>query len=290
MTSVKGSPGATTFSLALAACWPAPARTLLIEADHSGGDVGVRMGMAATPGLVSLAAAARHADDPMLLWQHAQVVPFGVPVVAAPADADRARSTLSALTSEPGAGIRLVRAVASASETVVIVDCGRIDAGSPAAAIARGADALILISRAHAPDLAHLVYRLPVLGAWTPHPVLLLAGPGFSPAEVARELGVAPLGRVPDDPRGAALLCGRTALRPGARVLERSAVGGAARRVASALLARQEIPIPRRAEQRPVPGLHVVPGVPAAAISVNGLRPAPHLVHEEIPSRGGRAS
>ncbi|MCP3800698.1 chromosome partitioning protein [Allokutzneria sp. A3M-2-11 16] len=288
VASVKGSPGVSVFSLALAACWPAPARTLLIEADPSGGDVGVRMGMATTPGLVSLAAAARHAEDLLVVWQHAQVLPLGLPVVAAPADGDRARTALSALTSEPGTGTRLVRAIAS--EAVVIVDCGRIEAGSPGLPLARCADALILLSRAHAADLAHLAHRLPAIGGWTPQPVLLLVGNGYSPAEVARELRVAPLGRIPDDPRGAALLCGRTIVRPGSRVLERSAVGGVARKVATTLLARRAIPIPRVVEQRLAPGLHVVPGVPTAAISANGLKPAPQPFHEEIPSRGGRAS
>src|ERR1700716_3587109 len=95
VVSVKGSPGVTTFSVALAARWPAPARTLLVEADPSGGDVGVRFSLASTPGLVSLAAAARRSDDPAVVWQHTQALPGGLPVAAAPPEAVRAGAPVS---------------------------------------------------------------------------------------------------------------------------------------------------------------------------------------------------
>ena len=294
--SVKGSPGVTTFSVALAARWPSPARTLLVEADPSGGDVGTRFSLESTPGLVSLAAAARRSDDPALLWQHAQALPGGLPVVAAPSDADRARAALAAL-ADPSTGAGIVRSAASAPDAVVIVDCGRIDAGSPAMPILRAADAMVLLTRAHADDLAHLARRLPAIGRWTGHPAMLLVGEGYSPAEVARELGVLPLGRVPDDPRGAAVLCGRpSALRWGRNGPAHSVLGQIAHKVAKVLIAEQAPPpaLPRQgpAESEPMRVLRAVPGVPANPVSANGLRVASALSqpnHEDT-SRGGQPS
>ena len=57
--SVKGSPGATTFGLALAAQWPDSGPRILAELDPSGGDLAARFALSLSPGLVSLAAAVR---------------------------------------------------------------------------------------------------------------------------------------------------------------------------------------------------------------------------------------
>lgn len=304
VVSVKGSPGVTTFSVALAARWPAAARTVLVEADPSGGDIGIRFSLASTPGVVSLAAAARRSDEPALLWQHAQVLPGGLPVVTAPPDADRARTALSALV-DPTGGAGILRAAANTPDSVVIVDGGRVDPGSPVMPIVRAADAVILLSRAHADDLAHLARRLPAIGRWTAHPVMLLVGAGYSPAEVARELGVPPLGRVPHDPQGAAVLCGRpSTLRWGRSGPAHSELGQVAHKVATVLLTEQA-PAPARpcrapAQNRPTPLLRTVPGVPADPIAPGGLRlaPSPHQAHHRSDtgpegsgsSRGGQAS
>ncbi len=50
--SLKGSPGVTTWALALAACWPRPASAVLVECDPSGGSLAARFGLAPAPGLV----------------------------------------------------------------------------------------------------------------------------------------------------------------------------------------------------------------------------------------------
>jgi MinD-like ATPase involved in chromosome partitioning or flagellar assembly len=290
--SLKGSPGVTTFSVALAARWPAPARALLVEADPSGGDIATRFSLASAPGLVSLAAAARRSTEPGLVWQHAQALPGGLPVVAAPPDTDRARAALSALT--PDTGVSILRAVADRLEAAVIVDCGRIDPGTPAMPIVRAADVLVLLSRAHADDLAHLVLRLPAVGRWCRRPVLLLVGDGYPTADVARELGVPPLGRIPNDPRGAAVLCGRPSqLRRGGP--SHSALGRFAHKVAQVLVSPPmptAPPAPTRASH-PVPVLQAVPGVPDRPVATGGVRLAPSPssapVNDASP-RGGEAS
>ncbi|MEV8442145.1 chromosome partitioning protein [Actinosynnema sp. NPDC051121] len=295
--SLKGSPGATTFAVALAARWPAPAQALVVEADPSGGDLGLRFSLPSTPGLVSLAAAARHGGGADLMWRHTQELPGGLPVIAAPPDADQARAALSALVADPTAGLGVLRAAADEPGTVVVVDCGRVDPGSPALPIVRSADVVVLLSRAHADDLAHLPRRLPAVGRWSPNPVLLLVGDGYSSAEVARELGVPPLGRVPHDPNGAAVLCGRpNKLRWGRGGPSHSALGRFAHKVATHLTTRER-PSPSPAQpaepaalRAPVTTLHAIPGVPSGPGLPNGVHPEPGPDTDRYRQRGGQAS
>lgn len=218
--SLKGSPGVTTVALALGAGWPAGARRVLVEADPSGGDVGQRFGLADSPGLVSLAAAARrHRRDPDLVWGHAQPLPGELAVVAAPPGAEQAGAALSVLASEHDAGV--LRQAAAAPGAVVIVDCGRIDPNSPALPLVAGAEVMLLLSRARADDLAHVAAGLPGVGWWARGRALLLVGAGHSASEVRRELGVPVLCQIPDDPAGAAALHGRPAHQPDRRAARR---------------------------------------------------------------------
>jgi len=268
--SLKGSPGVTTFSLALAACWPSPVRTVLVEADPAGGDVASRFSLACSPGLVSLAAAARRSADPQLVWQHTQALPGGLPVVLAPPGAEQAHAALSALAAEASTGGGVLRQAASLSQTVVIADCGRVDVGSAAMPIVRAADVMVLLSRAHADDLAHLASRLHTASRWSAHRALLLVGEGYGSTEVARELGVPVMGRLPEDRRGAAMLCGR-ATRPRAKCggPGDSALGQKAQEIATALMSQQPS---SGVTSPPVPMVQAVPGEPSTSLPVNGLQ------------------
>jgi hypothetical protein len=232
--SVKGSPGVTTFSVALAAHWLAQDRCLLLECDPSGGDIATRFSLAASPGLVSLAAAARRGSQPEMLWQHTQELPGGLPVVAAPPGADHALAALAALAPESSASGSVLQIAAGATDLTVIADCGRVDPASAVLPLVRSAEVMLLLSRAHADDLAHLANRLAAMSRWSPHPALLLVGEGYSNAEVARELDVPVFGRIPQDGPGAATLRGHRYSQAG---LSRSPLGRAAGHIATALLA-----------------------------------------------------
>ena len=152
-------------------------------------------------------------------------------------------------------------------DVILIVDCGRMDSGSPAMPIVRSADAMILLTNAHADDLAHLPRRLPTIGRWSPHPVMLLVGEGYSSAEVARELGVPPLGRVPDDPRGAAVLRGRPTRCGGVAADQRIRRSGSSRKGRDRrwwpTRPPHEPPRPAPIPNSPTPVLRAVPGVPS---------------------------
>jgi hypothetical protein len=189
--------------------------------------------LVSSPGLVSLAAAARRHADPALLWQHTQSLPGGLPVVVAPPGADQARAALEALVPEGSSDVTVLRAPTASPGVVVIADCGRVDPASPVMPVARSADAMVLVSRAHADALGHLATRLATVGRWSRRPALVLTGPGYPTSAVERELGVPVIARVPEDRRGAAALSGRSA----GRGPSRSSLGRTAARVAAVLAA-----------------------------------------------------
>jgi hypothetical protein len=169
-----------------------------------------------------------------MLWQHTQKLPGGLPVVAAPPGADHALAALTALAPEGAGSDSVLRLAARATDMTVIADCGRADPTSAALPVVRSAHLLLLLSRAHADDLAHLASRVAAVSRWSPRPALLLVGEGYSATEVSRELDVPVFGRIPEDSRGAAVLRGHCRSRGG---LPRSALGRAAGAVARALQA-----------------------------------------------------
>ncbi|MFI5593691.1 carbon monoxide dehydrogenase maturation protein [Amycolatopsis sp. NPDC051758] len=227
LCSVHGSPGVTTLAVALATHWPRAAHTrrLIAEIDPAGGDLAMRLNLPMTPGLASLAAAARRQPRPEVVWEHTHALPGGVRVLLAPPGSRHTRAALHLLTS---AQPQLLPATARESGVAVLADCGRVDPGTPAEAIARHADALVLISGTHGEDLAHTAARLRELARWTPRPGLLLTGDGYPTAEVERELGVPTIGRLPHDPAAASAVTGH---RP--PLARRRRTGGLAHHVAA---------------------------------------------------------
>lgn len=223
--SLKGSPGATTLATALGARWPAQENPIVVEADPAGGDLMARFRLPDSPGLVSLAAAARRSTDATLLFQHAQPLPGGLRAVLGPVGAEQSRAALSALTNS---GASVLRRAADLQDAIVIADCGRVDPDSPALPIIRAADAMLLVARPHDDELAHVSIKLQAAQRWSRKPCFVLIGDGYPTREVSQVLGIPVLGRVPRDDRGAALLGGR---RAGLRGSERSALGRAAARI-----------------------------------------------------------
>jgi Flp pilus assembly CpaE family ATPase len=146
--SAKHSPGATTLALALMCAWhtdPGLAGSdLLVEADPAGGDLAARLGLSADPGLVSLAASARHGDQTIDVWAHSQVLPAGGRVVLAPTDSTRSSTAVAAVADRLPALVR-------AGVDRAVIDVGRWSADAATTAVLSRSDVVILVAR---PDLA----------------------------------------------------------------------------------------------------------------------------------------
>jgi MinD-like ATPase involved in chromosome partitioning or flagellar assembly len=207
LASVKGSPGCTTTALALAAAWPAPHR-LLLEADPGGGDLGPWLDLPQAPGLVGLAAAARHDHGGETAWDYAQQIGDGLHVVVAPVGAEQATACLSTL------GVTAIGDASGRDPAVVIADCGRLDPGSPALRIAAQADHAVLVIRPQVSELAHLAPRIAGLSRAGLRLGLLLAPatrripaePAYSAQEIAATLDLPVHATIPADPRTVAHL------------------------------------------------------------------------------------
>ncbi|MEO3852614.1 hypothetical protein ABGB09_34195 [Streptomyces sp. B8F3] len=256
LCSLKGSPGATTLAVALAAGWPSGGHPVVVECDPAGGDLLARFRLDLKPGLVTLAAAARRtaAGDTGLIWQHTQRLPGGgLPVVCGPLSAEQARAALAELAGEPG----LLVQAAARPDAVVLVDCGRIGADAAALALIRAADVMLLVTGTSDDALAHLAVALPAVSRLSPRPRLVLMGEGYPTEEIVHaleieRLGVRVTGRMPYDPAGAAPLTGRPSPRstPARSRLGQAAAALALRTAQDALIAPPEhfagIPAPAR--------------------------------------------
>ncbi|MBW3643375.1 MAG: hypothetical protein KY447_10720 [Actinobacteria bacterium] len=230
--SAKGSPGATTLVAALGSVWPASAGVLLAELDPAGGDLAIRLGLPAEPGLVTLAAEGRRGVTPELVWEHTSSFPGSevAHVLAGPASADQATAALAAV------GGKLAEVLAGLADVDVLADCGRLDPGSPALAVARRADLVVVVARSSVAEIRHLSTRLAALRLRAPVALVLVGDRPYGVSEVAGAVGVEALGAVAHDARGAEVVSAGTA--NGSRLLRTSPFMRTTRSLAETLVAR----------------------------------------------------
>lgn len=217
--SLHGSPGVTTAAVLVAGCFQ---RGVLVEADGDGGVLALRHGLHREPGLTTLASRTGDAR-----WEsHTQRL-AGVPVLVGPETPER----MARLWAHGGE--RLVSALRHSfdrTEPDVVVDAGRLRPGWPPSPLMDAAR-LVVFVRPVAEDLAGLAERLPEW-ADTHTTDVVLAGTGpYRSDDVARELGVEVLARIPADRRAAGIVTEGGS----ARVLARSSLARAARSFAERL-------------------------------------------------------
>ncbi|WP_159942568.1 hypothetical protein [Nocardiopsis sp. FR6] len=206
LTSVKGSPGASTLALAMTLAWQNP--VLLAELDPSGGDLRPRLmpsltgnhqllNLASLDALSSKDVASQVVSlDPP---QHTKVV---LPGLADPTTAPALGQTWPEL-AEVLTSFRLHE---GRPPVDVIADCGRLGTEAPQAVLAR-ADVVLVVLRARLDSVA---LAAPVIRRWkvTSHvpilPVVVQNGP-YSPRDVDLTLGARSL-RLPFDAKGAQAL------------------------------------------------------------------------------------
>lgn len=155
IASAKGSPGATTLAVLLAAVWPRDA--LLAEFDPAGGDLVYRLrtpdGAALSPsaGLLGLAAGDEADPGRAGVLRHAQQVGAGLDVLVGPPPARTGELA--------GRWGELAAVLAAQPSLDVIADCGRLQPGSPSDAVLPAADAVVLVTRPTIDGVAHLLAR-----------------------------------------------------------------------------------------------------------------------------------
>ena len=208
--SIKGSPGATSVALGMAARWPeGPA--VLVEADSDGGDIAARFGANPEPGLAALVLQIR-ADGPdqVDLGRFTQRLPLGADVVMAP-PSDAAAAAVEQLA----ASVQVLHR--AAQDRPLVVDAGRLSRRSPLAPVVQAADHVVVVVTPHFADLTQVSSRLQRLRTaargrvW----VWLSGGGAYDEVEVRRDLDVQVLGAVGRDKVGSGILAGRYVAAPG---------------------------------------------------------------------------
>jgi hypothetical protein len=198
--SVKGSPGATTLAVALTALWPQQG-AVVVEADCAGGDLGARCWLPDTPGLASLATAAR--TGAVTLADHVARLPCGADAVVAPAGRQAATVAVGLLAE---AATRVW-----ASQRHIILDVGRLDPGSPSAALIDAADTLLITTGGDEGSLLRLaeagLFRVPAS-------LVLIGGSGHAASEIAAVVGLPVSAVLPWDVRAVPVLWGERAPGP----------------------------------------------------------------------------
>ena len=222
VASIKGSPGATTVALALAATWPRGA-PIVVEADPDGGVLAARLGLPAEPSVASVAVASRQALAAGDIDDHLRALPGGVGLLVGAATAEQAQAVWST-------GSRLVDLLLTATSRDVVADCGRLGPRSPALALARTASLVLLVARPELDAVQHLAHRASVLRDEAASVAVVMIGDRpYHPDEVAAVLPVPVVGVLADDRLSAALLNGRAGSN---RRLARSPLLRSARQVA----------------------------------------------------------
>lgn len=201
--SQKGSPGATTTALAVAAAWPLVQgrQKLFVEADPFGGVLAVRYQMGIEPGLLTLAAAVRADMDDESVWDHAQELPGGLPAIIGPDSPDQANAVLSAT------GRRMGAFLSNLDSVDVIADVGRVASFAPSSELLQEADLVLMVAKPEAENLQPSAQRILSLGLAPERIGWVLVGERpHGSAEIEATFGVPVAGVVADDRRGAEAL------------------------------------------------------------------------------------
>lgn len=216
----SGAPGATTTALALMSAWPLEQgrRVILAECDPDGGDVVVGALAGRTPpgyGMRNIALAARTNQLGEAFWR--QLLDLSE------SDA-RDRLLLPGLTDPAQASSMqyawnpLVDLLTGIERTTpshdVIADLGRHGGSGASSALARRADAVLVVVRSSLRGVYVAEPRVRALGKDLEESgtgrdalqVLLIRSGPYSASEVSDRLGAPVLAELPDDPRSAAVL------------------------------------------------------------------------------------
>lgn len=202
VTSSRTSPGATTVATGLALVWSRRfERSLLVEADPSGGVLGLRFGLAPSPSLATFGSDVRNGWTPDALWSNTQEL-RGTACLTAPVDGRLAsawieRSVPALAEQLPGIGVP------------VAVDVGQLNDASASLALCAAADTTLVVTRTEIAEVQSVLFqvrRLQALGANVE--LVTIGSTPNDPVEIAQLAGVRLAAVLPDDATTAAGLKG----------------------------------------------------------------------------------
>jgi MinD-like ATPase involved in chromosome partitioning or flagellar assembly len=181
--SVRGSPGVTSWSLLLAAGWPATlgGERVAVEADPDGGVLGARYGLGVEPGVVSLLVGLRRSSGPVEVVSHGRQV-GGVWLVPGPETGEQARTVWA--SSAAGAAERF-----AGDDRLWVIDAGRLHSSNPAVVFVERSVITVLVSGARSEDLVQLPARVAALSAVGRVGVLVVGRSGYPKEELVDFLG-----------------------------------------------------------------------------------------------------
>lgn len=157
--SIRGSPGATSWSLLLASAWPREfaERRVVLEADPAGGVLGARYGLGVEPGAVRLVTAVRRNGATTVdLGGIARELGGDLSVVPGPESGEQARAVWAE-------GASAVSARLAHDQTGWFVDAGRLDDSNPCMAFADSSSLVVVVAGPRHEDLVQLPSRLSTL-------------------------------------------------------------------------------------------------------------------------------
>jgi hypothetical protein len=223
--SVRNRPGTSTVWLLSALAMVASGRPVVaVEADPDGNDLAATFDLGQTPGLTSLAAAARRASTaPLEVDDHARHLPEQLSVVPGPVAAEDAAAAVASVASR-------VAGLVDRDGRLWCCDVGRLTASSPALPIASGSVLTVLVCGPTRTEALALPSRTAALRSAGCRLGLVVVGAGpYRPAEVADHGDVELLGVFPHARDAQELTAAALAGRRGRRsVLWQSAVEVAA--------------------------------------------------------------
>lgn len=216
VTGTRGAPGASTLAVALAYTAPVDDRVVVVDADPDGGSLAATLGLAASPGLVSLAAATRHGFNLADLVGSLQLASPRFDLLAAPSSPEQVTSVLRQLGD---AWPSLL------SGSSAVADVGRWRPDSPARSLVDAATVTVLLVDPSVSGVAHARAAFEDLSSRCDQVVVAARGSKpYPPEDVAATLGVESVWEVRTDRPSAGAIGAVTAGRwPRRNVLARDA-------------------------------------------------------------------
>lgn len=192
--SAHGAPGVTTLAVALAHRLPllTGRDAMVVEADADGGTIAARHHLTGPPSFSALAGTARQGIEPARILDSATAFASGVAVLTAHPAAEQAHAALRA-------GAAAIAPACAGLDLDVVVDLGRLRAGSPARPFATSADCLVVVARPVVEQLVAVADRLASWQEMAPVHLVLVGTDPYPPSEVRRVLGVDEVTVIADD-------------------------------------------------------------------------------------------